>query len=400
MSRAGWTPWVLWYQVHKYLGLTALTFLILASVTGIALVYDKALDALFNPALFVAPHSHSIVEPALLVAGFQADNPALTVTAMPVRVPAGHSVLLTVARAAGEPQAPRLAYDQVFLDPSDGSIIGTRLNGPGHGKPHWIQNVYTFHTALFAGRWGARLMGSIGLVWLVETLVGLYLTLPRRRPFFAKWKSAWVVGWRHPWPRVMRDLHRATGLWALPFMVSLAYSSFGIGLYDEALLPIVNAISPPRPSLFDRPPVFPELHTPTLGFDRAIRIAVIRARHDGLAWPAAVATYLPERALYGVMFSRSGVEEYSGLGPVTYYLDDRSGDPRLVDDVYVDTAGAKVLRATYPIHSGQVGGNVTRWLVILMGLLLLETAITGLLVWWRKRRKARPSGGVEVVGPV
>jgi uncharacterized iron-regulated membrane protein len=292
---------------------------------------------------------------------------------------------MTVAahEAAG---APPPGYDQVFVDPHDGSVIGTRHNGPGLGREHWVQDIYTVHSTLFAGRWGGRLMGAIGLVWLLETLVGLYLTLPRQRPFFAKWRSAWQIGWHGSWPRLMLDLHRATGLWAFPVMLLLAYSSFGIGLYDEALLPLVSAFSPPRPSLFDSPAGPRDDHEPTLGFARAIQLATERARADGLAWPAAVATYVPERSLYGVMFTRSGVEEYSGMGPITYYLDDRTGATQLRDDVYADSAGAKVLRSTYPIHSGQVGGNATRWLVILMGLLVFESAVTGLLVWLRRRR--------------
>jgi uncharacterized iron-regulated membrane protein len=389
---------LVWYQVHKYLGLTALAFLMTAAITGVLLVYDKALDAALNPDLFtVAGHSPRM-EPAALASRFESANPELRVIAVPAEVSPGGSILLTVAaRNGAHALAAQPGYDQVFVKPTDGSILGTRRNGPGYGRRHWVQDIYTLHTTLFAGRWGGRLMGAIGLVWLVEAVVGLYLTLPRRGPFFAKWKSAWSISWRSQWPRLMLDLHRAPGLWAFIAMVALAYSSFGIGLYDEALQPLVSAVSPPRPSLFDTPPASPDWHSPTVGFARAITIATARARHDGLAWRPAVATYLPDRAMYGVMFTRSGRDEYSGLGPITYYLDDRTGASVLVDDVYADSTGAKVLRATYTIHSGQVGGNLTRWLVIALGILVVEMCVTGLLVWWRKRQRRRRAQVVEYV---
>jgi uncharacterized iron-regulated membrane protein len=388
---------LLWHQAHKYLGLVALAFLIVAAVTGVLLVYDKALDAALNPDLFRVPHSSVHADSAALAARLESAVTGLRVVGVPVQVPSGRAVLFTVAsRENAHASTAPLDYDQVFVNPIDGSILGTRRDGPGYGRRHWIQDIYLLHSTLFAGKWGGRLMGAIGLLWLVEILVGLYLTLPRRGPFFAKWKSAWRISWRSSWPRLMVDLHRVTGLWALVPMVVMAYSSFGIGLYYEALQPLVRAVSPPRPSLFGTVPALPDGHSPTIGFARAIDIATARARHDGLEWPPAAASYLPGRAVYGVMFTRSGQEEYSGLGPITYYLDDRTAAPKMVDDVYADNMGAKVLRATYPIHSGQIGGHATRWVVMVLGVLVLEMSITGLLVWWRRRRPQQRARVVEV----
>ncbi len=380
------TARLFWYQVHKYVGLATLAFLVVAAATGILLVFEKETDAALNSDLFAVPAGAARFDPPALARRLEAAHPELHVISIPSVAHNGESVLLTVAeRAAGHDAAQPLGYDQAFMSPLDGSTLGTRATRPGIGRRHLMQGIYTLHANLVAGTWGGRLMGTVGLLWLLESLVGFYLTLPGRRPFFAKWKPAWTLSWSGHWPRFLLRLHRASGLWVLVLTLVFAYSSFAIGLYYEAFEPIVTAISPPAGTPFDEQAPPGDGHAPGIGFADALELAGARAREDHLAWPAAKASYVPERSMYGVMFSRTGREEYSGIGPITYYLDDRSGDLRFVDNPYTDSGGAKILRATYPIHSGELAGTVTRWIVLALGIVLLEMSLSGLIIWWSKR---------------
>jgi uncharacterized iron-regulated membrane protein len=77
--------------------------------------------------------------------------------------------------------------------------------------------------------------------------------------------------------------------------------------------------------------------------------------------------------------------DYSGLGPIDYDIDDHTGRLVYIDNPYADSGGRKLERSLYPLHSGQVFGLVTRWLVMLLGLAILEMSVTGLIVWWKKR---------------
>ena len=115
-----------------------------------------------------------------------------------------------------------------------------------------------------------------------------------------------------------------------------------------------------------------------------------KARRDDLAYPPATLQHFADRQLYGVGFTPTGADEYRGLGPISYLIDDRTGDLVFVDNPWTDSAGQKVLRALYPLHSGQVGGLATRLIVLVLGLATVEMAATGIFVWWKKR-KARIS---------
>ncbi len=200
----------------------------------------------------------------------------------------------------------------------------------------------------------------------------------------------------------MLDLHRSIGLWLLIGVTALAFTSAAMNFFDEAFTPIVTAISPARASPFDRPP--PQPPPPAagaLGLPEALAAASRAARAQGLGWTPAFASYLPDRGLYGVAFTRSGYEEYCGLGPVTVYLDQRSGRPVYVDDPYHDSAGRRLSRALYPFHTGQVAGLLGVAVVFLLGLATIQSCVTGFYVWWKKQRtpqaaKARPPGGRPV----
>jgi len=95
---------------------------------------------------------------------------------------------------------------------------------------------------------------------------------------------------------------------------------------------------------------------------------------------------VPDRNVYGVMFTKSGVEHYRGLGPVTYYVDGTSGRFVYADDPYHDSTGRKFSRALYPLHSGEVIGPIGIAIIFILGLSTAEMCVTGLYTWWKKRQ--------------
>jgi uncharacterized iron-regulated membrane protein len=100
-------------------------------------------------------------------------------------------------------------------------------------------------------------------------------------------------------------------------------------------------------------------------------------------------SYVPDRDLYGIMFTRSGRVTYRWLGPVTYYVAGADGRFVFADDPYHDSGGRKLSRALYPLHSGQVIGWLGVAIIFLLGLTTAEMCVTGLYVWWKNRQSRR-----------
>ena len=375
-----------WMSVHRYLGLATLVFLFLASVTGCFLCFDKKIDAALNRDLFVNPSSGAPMAPIAAVNRLEASRPELTALSFPLNVPPGDTIEVAVApRDAAQP----LGYDQVFLDSHDGQVVGVRQSGPGWDRRHMVDGVFEFHYTLLAGTWGRWLMGIVALGWLIGNGVGFYLTLPATGPFWRRWKPMWTIDWSARLRRLMLDIHRASGLWLLAGAMVLAFTSVCMNFFDEAFTPVVQAVSPAMRSPFDAPPIAGT--AAPIGFAAALVQATEHARGAGLAWRPAKESYLPDRTLYSVMFTASGVEDYRGLGPITYYIDGLNGRFVYADDPYADSTGRKLSRALYPLHSGEVIGRVGIAIIFLLGLSTAEMCVTGLYTWWKKRQSRRAS---------
>lgn len=370
--------------IHRYSGLATLAFLALAALTGCLLVFRGPLDRALNPDLFDV-RSTVAAGPAQTVAAveaYAARHPEIQVTSFPLNLPAGRALEVAIAgppRAAAPPEA------DVFLDPATGAVLGARDGGPGWDRRHLVKGISEVHFDLLAGTWGRWFLGVVALLWFVSSLAGLYLTFPEKGPFWRKWWRTWQFRRSSALPRLLLDLHRASGLWLLPFLLLLAATSVALNFFSEAWSPLVTSISPLEHDLFDQAAPYAEGATPKLSYAQGLAAAEAHAREARVAWRPATMLYLPEWNFYGVKFSADGVLSYARLGPIDYYVDADTGAYRHQVDPYSDSMGLKLIRVLYPLHSGEVFGGLTVALVFVLGLVTFGQSLTGLYVWWKKR---------------
>jgi uncharacterized iron-regulated membrane protein len=377
-----------WIKIHRWLGLSALLFLFIAAVTGCVLCFDKQIDAALNRDLFIHPSHGPTIEPGLLVEALQAQRPDLVVTSFPLNLRPNENLKINVApRTAGTDPG----FDEIFIDASTGRIAGTRKIAPGWDRRHLVEGVFQFHQNIVAGTFGRWIMGIAALAWLIGNFIGVYLTLPAKKPFWPKWKKKWKIDTGARLRRFMLELHNASGLWLLIPATVLAYTSVAMNFFDEVFAPVVEATSPSRPSIFDQAAKALRPGSTEIGFAEALAIGKAKAAADGLKWTPALQRYNQDYHAYGVTFTDNGVENYHGLGPVTYYLDASNG--RLIerDDPYSDSFGRKLIRSLYPLHSGDIAGWFGVAIIFLLGLSTAEMCVTGFYTWWKKRESRAPN---------
>ncbi|WP_408904665.1 PepSY-associated TM helix domain-containing protein [Nguyenibacter sp. L1] len=210
-----------------------------------------------------------------LVARVLADHPSWRVVRFAMQPHSGEALRAVMVRT------PDAAPDDVFIDPRDGGVTGTRTRQAGLDRAHAMQWLYDLHATLALGTAGRLFMGAIATCWLGLTVIGLAITLPRRRPLLAAWQPAWRLNrqtlGRRPWP----ELHRVIGLWTIPFMIVMALTSVAMNFFDEAFVPVATFLSPPRagsPFADDAPPPAPHAG-PLLRYAIAEAIARTWAAH-------------------------------------------------------------------------------------------------------------------------
>ena len=366
--------------LHRYVGLTIAGFLVIAGLTGSVLAFQSELDEWLNPDLFRVEGAQPPLSTSQLATRIEQAHPQVEIFSILPPAKQGDSVIVYVGSKTG---SGALDYDQLFVDPASGRLLGKRLNGAFQpDRAHLIPFLYRLHyTLTLPGNWGGWLMGGVALAWMLDCFVGFLRTLPRGRPFWKKWTPIWTIKQGAGAYRLNLDLHRASGLWLWPVLFLLALSGVSLNLNSELFRPVLSALLPTSPRIFDqpipaKPPAMP------LGWDDAL--AKARTEAARRRWDRPVALIYADRA-HGFYMVRFGRNHEPGFGPSNIFVSGADGRIRSVEEAGDGKAGDMVARLMFPIHSGQLAGLPGRILICVTGLVIALLSITGVYIWWKKR---------------
>lgn len=375
--------------LHRWFGLAAAVFLFIAGLTGAVIAFDHELDAALNPQFFEA-RSRAPAQDALVLADrLEAAEPQLRVRYLPLNAEPGHTLLAMV-----EPRDPArpLGFNQLALDPATGEVQARREWGAlSLSRENLLPFLYALHYSLHlpeAGgiAWGIWLMGLIGLGWVLDCFVALYLSFPTWRG----WRKSLAFRWRKGGHALTFDLHRSGGVWLWLLLLAIALTSVAMNLRQQVVVPLVNALSPITPSAFDtrRPGTVPV--NPALTRAQALAAAERVARARGITGPAGGIFHDALYGVYGVGFFKPGNDHGDGgLGNPWVYVDARDGSPAGASIPGEGTAGDLYLQLQFPLHSGRILGLPGRILVAALGVAVAVLSVTGVLIWLRKARARR-----------
>jgi uncharacterized iron-regulated membrane protein len=390
--------------LHRYLGLATAGFLVVAGLTGSVIAFQAELDAWLNPDFYAVPEHPPEARPlgpAALAAEVERGAGGRLVwyvafPAEPERPALAVAMRDPGAEAAAAPAPAAAAPNWFLLDPVEGGILGARRWGACCFAPeNLIPFLYNFHhTLALPEPWGVWLMGAAAVFWLFDCFVGFALTLPRGRPFLGRWARAWQppgAPRRAPY-RFVVDLHRAGALWCWLLLLCVAVTSVAMNLEDEVFEPAVEVFSPLQESVFE---AHPELARETPGrpaFDFDEMVEMARAEAARRAWqrPPGEVFFSPFFDIFGVGFPA----ERGSLGALEarwLYFDSRTGEFLQAWIPGQGSGGDVFSHLMFPLHSGKIGGLAGRTVVCLLGLALAVFAVTGVIIWDRKRRARRVS---------
>jgi uncharacterized iron-regulated membrane protein len=390
--------------IHRWAGLFIAVFLLVAGLTGAVISWDHELDEWLNPDLIEATQTGAPLPPLELVSHFEATDKRARVTSFPLSFEEGKTAELFVEpridQATGKLYT--LDYNQAYLEPSTGEVAGKRYWGeisldrrnllPFLYKLHYSMHVPDFFNS---DRWGVWLMGIVGVVWMFDCFVGLWLTFPavaRAQPSSKSWMQRWAPAWRvksnASLYRLNFDIHRAAGLWAWLFLLILAFTSISMNLGTEVVRPMLSKISSLTPEVWDvrTPAPLDKPIAPVLTFETAIGLADKAAKTRSWQEPMGSAAYSQEFGVYSVSFFEPGAEHgEGGMGTKTLYFDGNTG-AGLGDSVpWSGTAADLFMQLQFPLHSGRIAGLPGRILLSVMGIVVAALSLTGIVIWFKKR---------------
>lgn len=375
-------------KLHRYVGLALAGLLIVLGATGSAIVFEPELDAWLNPELFrIDRPGGKALPPGELIRRVEVDDPRirayyLTLADRPEKAAVAY-VAPRTDPATGEPFD--VAYDEVFIDPVSGGINGRRLWGECClERPNLMPFLYKLHNRLLLPMdIGRPLIGIVALLWLGLAVVGGYLTFPRGGPFFRRWRRNWSVGRGRTGFHTGLRLHRAGGLWLWPVIVAVALTGAMLG-FEGSLRSVVGSISPSEETVWEAYADRDDVPAEPVSYTAALAAARNRVRRAGETGGPDHISYAGERGLYRVAF---GDPDGFGLGTTTVYVDGRDGRVVGMTGPGDGSAGDVLLRAGQPLHAGRIAGAPGRIAVFLAGLVVVLLSVTGVVMWWLRRRR-------------
>lgn len=388
----------LFVVLHRWFGLAVAIFLFIAGATGAVISWDHELDAWLNPQLFEAKSGADISgAPTLsgleLANRIEAADPRVRVRYVLTQEEPGHASQLVVEGridpATGKPF--ELGFNQIAIDPASGEVQGKRMWGEvSLSRENLLPFLYKLHyTMHIPPGWGIEFgiwfMGLIGVVWVFDCFIALWLSFPNWR----SWRKSFAFRWKQGGHKLNFDLHRSGGVWVWGLLLILAVTSVSMNLETQLMRPLVAKFSTLSPNAFDTrtPQPIDKPIEPLISRERALEIATIAAAKRGWNLPAGGLFYAPSYGLYGVGFFTPGNDHGNGgLGNAWLYFDGKDGSPAGGSVPGTGSAGDTFLQAQFPLHSGRILGLPGRILISIMGLMVALLSATGMLIWLKKRR--------------
>jgi uncharacterized iron-regulated membrane protein len=373
------------WRWHFYAGLFVMPLLMLMAATGGAYLFKPEIEAaIYRPMMTIVPQTTTTPPNTWARAATDAAGGRVTRVEVPAR--ADQAARIVVDTGAGQ--------RTVFVDPYNASVTGML---PGLGVMDAVKRI---HSLVLLGDVPNMLVEVVAGWAIIMVATGLVLWWPRAG-------AAGAVTIRGgPRQRLFwRDLHAVTGVFAAAVVLFLAVTGMPwSAVWGDNVRKMTNAAGwgapkPPaaaaawshgghNPDAGSSPWALQGMdmhavhhgHGPGLTLDAAIA----GADAAGLARPFAVS--IPEGASKAWSVSRIA-ERAEDLR--TIYL--AADDGRVLADIGWDRYGpaAKAIQWGISTHQGQEYGPANRWLMLAGCLAVWLLALSGLVMWWKRR----PRGG-------
>ncbi|PJG58779.1 PepSY-associated TM helix domain-containing protein [Aeromonas cavernicola] len=396
------------WRWHFYAGLFVAPFLIMLSLTGIVYLFKPQLDNLMYSALMKVEPVHQPLSADQLLAE--------AMIAMP------HASLRKYLPPAAPDDSAQFVVTYhgdeltLFMDPATGTLLGTMDN-----KWNLQAVARSLHAELLLGTTGDRLIELAAGWGLVLLLSGLYLWWPRKGP---------GVG-GILWPRVnqrgrlwWRDLHAVVGFWGAAFLLLLLLSGmtwtgfwgdqfaavwnrFPVAMWNEVpkSAPLARSLNQAHeqtvPWAVENTPM-PSSQPVDEGHDHG---AMNHGEHQGMVMAShrialqQVVEIANERGVQPGYSITPPVGD-SGVYTIALFADDPRNDATLHIDQYSGKVladvrwqdygpVAKTVESGVMLHMGKLYGWPHQLAMLIICLMVLASAVSGLWIWWQRRPQGR-----------
>ncbi|MDO5656630.1 MAG: PepSY-associated TM helix domain-containing protein [Flavobacteriaceae bacterium] len=357
-------------QVHLWIGLTGGIFIFVICLTGTILVFEDDVLHLLNPEVFAVEAGSTSADfdnlqqqiseksgKSVVGIAFNKDNTG------PVQM---------FVKKEGEKGRPETLY----VHPSTGDILGNAKTL--RGKEFFMFNFKLHRWFMMETEIGRPIVGFFTLGFVLATITGLIVWFPKKMRY---WRQGLKVKWKSNWKRVNHDFHSAFGLYAAVFLLILALTGlcWSFEWYRNGLSELIGA------KVFDRSKT--EIKTEMIPGETLSLNDLIENQSQGLQEYGFLRLNLSPEANQAMELNayRTGFAALSL--PDRFYLHPQTGAVVGRQMIKELSFGEIVAKSIHDVHMGYIFGGLSKWIFFISSVIATLLPITGILIWWNKRRK-------------
>lgn len=354
-------------QLHLWLGLASGLVVLVVTLSGAALVFEKEIEQLASSDLYFVPAGTERLPIDSLKNQAARYDPAVKLTRFEIEPHANNRTAIFYGKK-GE------GTYMIAVNPYTGAVI------------RGVQTDYRFfpimlklHRYLLAGPVGKAVTGVSCIIFLVLVISGIVLWWPKRWKNFRQRVS---IKWDASFKRVVWDLHAVGGFYMhlFIFIIALTGLTWSYKWFNNGIFLLFDG----KPQVAYKAPANTKIQPAGLLFYEK----VYRQANRELPYKGLLAIQFPPNDSTSVTVTKENHEaRITNVVDFIYY--ETATGQLLGKRLYADqSTGMKVRRAVYPIHTGEIFGWPTKVLALISCLVGAALPITGFLIWYKKGRPA------------
>lgn len=362
-------------KLHLWLGLASGLIVCFLGITGCILAFEREIEHVTQPYRFVAERNAPVLKPsALQVIALQQlpDKKLHSISYQP-----GMSVVATFYN-----EKPAYYY-LVFIDPYTGKVLKTK-----NMSDDFFRIIIDGHFYLWLPpAVGKPIVASATLIFVILLITGIILWWPKNK---AARKQRFKVKLNARWRRTNYDLHNVLGFYMSWVIIFIAFTGLVWGFEWFAKSLFWTTSGGKTATEFYMPPSDTTAAFTSRG--KAIDLIWQKMRVENPAYPGIMEVHLPDD-------KSTSIEVALNPDGNTYwkadyrYFDQYSLKELEVKHTYGKLKNAsvaeKIQRMNYDIHVGAVAGLTGKIVAFLASLICASMPVTGFLIWWGRKKKAK-----------
>ncbi len=350
------------FFLHKWCGLILAAFLIVQAATGTAISFRSELTSARYPVEDMLPNDRVVGA----VVNWTESQAAATGEQFKINRIHFYSTVALARLMPGDSDWPVMA----MFDRESGTLLktGSLLAFP-------LELAARIHYSLVAGEIGGLIVGLEGFLLTAMVLTGLILWWPAA----GKWSRGLKLSLRQRGTGFWIQLHKVFGAWLAIILLIAGFSGFML-VFEDSLKPLVARVTPVSELAMPQlKPFGGELEKSNYGTS----MSVVERAFPGEQLRQLRFIGDNHRALIFILHNSQGKNSHALNFAVVDRVDNSLAASFRADDV---PGSERFFQTMLPLHSGHIAGIPGRLLNLSGGLGLLTIAISGFVVWFRRRK--------------